>query len=120
MATSLERPWFRPVSRSVARWLAHRAWWMAPIRGETFGMAGALAVVDDGVRRWLWEGDEAERCHWMDLELAARLDGLLVRQHGVAPLVVRRGHLAQEQGQEEEPVPRGRCLLPLVRSEHSG
>ena len=60
--------------------------------------------------------------HWMDLELAARLDGLLVRRRGVAPVVVHRGQLAQEQGQEEEPVPRGRCLLPQrqARSEHVG
>ena len=58
----------------------------------------------------------------MDLELGARLDGLLVRQHGVAPLVVHRGHLAQEQGQEQEPVGHGRCLPPhpQLRSEHSG
>jgi hypothetical protein len=57
----------------------------------------------------------------MDLELAARLDGLLVRRRGVAPVAVRPGQQAQEQGREEEPVPRGRCLLPQprARSEHA-
>ena len=80
---------------------------MAPMgQGEAFGVVGELAVVDDGVRRRLWEGDEAGRCHWRNLELT-RLEGLLVRQHGVARLVVHRGHLAQEQGQDEEPVPCG-------------
>lgn len=52
----------------------------------------------------------------MDLELAARLDELLVRWHEVAPFVVRQGQLAQEQGQEEEPVPHGLPHLPRLRA----
>lgn len=59
----------------------------------------------------------------MDLELVARLDGLLVVcQLEVAPFVGRLGQLAQERGQEEEPVPCDHFLhrQPRARSEHSG
>ena len=55
----------------------------------------------------------------MDLDLAARLDGLVACRLEVAPFVRRLGRLAQEQGQEEEPVPRGH-FLPLQPRAHSG
>jgi hypothetical protein len=99
------------------------SWWMALTgQGVAFGVPGALAVVDDGFRRWLWEGEEVERCHWMDLELAARLDGLLACRHEAVAFVGRRGQLARGQGQEEEPVLHGHFLplQPRARSAHSG
>jgi hypothetical protein len=58
----------------------------------------------------------------MDLELVARLDELLVRWHEVAPFVVRQGQLAQERGQEVEPVPYDLRPVPRLRAhcEHPG
>ncbi len=52
----------------------------------------------------------------MDLELAARLAGLLACWHEVAPfVVVHYGQLAQERGQEG-PVLHGLRLLPWLRA----
>jgi len=74
----------------VARWPAQHGKWTAPRDQAAAHVASAVGV--EGAGCWRRKGEEVEfefeEHHWMDLELAVHLDGLL-RQHAFVPFVVR-------------------------------